>query len=1060
MSPFKRSVVPALAALVAVGWVAWVPLALAQSSNSVITGTVTDAAGNKPLPDVVVTATSPNLQGERTVLTDATGTYRLSQLPPGTYAVRFEADGYRLYTRGDITLRLGYTVRLNAQLLPESLEATEEIAVVARPPTIDVGSTRTGVSVGAEMLNTLAVVRPGGKGGAARSFEALAELAPGASSDTYGVSLNGTTSPENGFLVDGLSVGSPAVGILGTPLSVEFIQEVNVITGGFMPEYGRSTGGIVTVQTKSGSNELHGSVFSNYTPGLFEGTPQVVHSQGSVIRTRQRLVNLGDFGATLGGPILKDKLWFFAGVVPSLTRRELSRSLNRFRLDENGVEVRDAQGFLQTDPIPNTTRSYFADLRTVQYLGKLTYQATPDHSLTLSVYGTPTGSGGNNRFGYAVETNALETDNIAGSYSAFAHRYQQDSNDVSLKLTSAFLERQLLLDVTVGWHHMTNGTFAADGSRLGSDEGISGLPQFLMQRNAPFHSITDFEQIPDPSVCEPVARTNPDGTTGTTLPCRVNTYLLGGPGLLISGLLDRYQANAVATYLATGLGHHVIKAGADVELTTNLDTRAYTGGVIYNESASGTSFQDFRAFGYLRGPDELVPQNAVVSHTRALAVGGFLQDSWSILDKVTLNAGLRYDAQTIYGTGGNAAFYLPNQLSPRVGLIYDFTQQGRSKLYANYARYYQNAVLAMFNSQFSNVIRYRTTRRRDATATAPGCDPLRQQAPYTECRDEDNIIPTTGPLDISRKYQQLFAINSPVDSTLVPQSSDEFVVGAEYEVLANTRAGVSFTHRYMNDVIEDMSRNEATNYFIGNPGRGIASDFERARRDYDAVSLQLTRAFSEGWLAQASYTWSSLRGNYSGLFRPESGQLAPNVTSDFDLVSLLENKDGPLPLDRTHRVQVYGSRQFDLTKTLRLNLGLGYQGQSGAPINVQGAHYIYGSGLTFILPRGSGGTLPWVHTVDGRLSADVKLMKDMVATLSVDVFNLFNFQAATRVDEIWTANTVDAVLKEGGATFEDIENGKLLVRGTQTPAVKNPNFGNPIAYQPPRSVRFGMRVAF
>jgi hypothetical protein len=156
-------------------------------------------------------------------------------------------------------------------------------------------------------------------------------------------------------------------------------------------------------------------------------------------------------------------------------------------------------------------------------------------------------------------------------------------------------------------------------------------------------------------------------------------------------------------------------------------------------------------------------------------------------------------------------------------------------------------------------------------------------------------------------------------------------------------------------------------------------------------------------------------------------------------------------------VQVYGSRQFELTQGLRLNLGLGYQGQSGTPINVQGAHYIYGSGLTFILPRGSGGTLPWVHTVDTRLSADVKLVRDMVATLSVDVFNLFNFQAATRVDEIWTANTVDAVL---GGTFADIENGKLMQRGTNTPAVKNPNFGNPIAYQPPRSVRFGMRVAF
>jgi outer membrane receptor protein involved in Fe transport len=1048
---------PALAALVAVGWVAWAPLALAQASNSVITGTVTDATSNKPRPDVVVTATSPNLQGEQTVITDATGVYRLSQLPPGVYTVRFEAEGYRPYTRGDISLRLGYTVRLNAQLLPETLEATEEIAVVAKPPTIDVGSTRTGVSVGAEMINNLAVVRPSGKGGAARSFESLAELAPGASADTYGVSLNGTTSPENGFLVDGLSVGNPAVGILGTPLSVEFIQEVNVITGGFMPEYGRSTGGIVTVQTKSGSNEFHGSLFSNYTPGFLEGTPQVVRSQGSVIRTSQRLVNLGDFGGTLGGPILKDKLWFFAGVVPSLTRRELSRGFNRFRLDANGVELRDDDGFLQTEPIPNTERSWLADLRTVQYLGKLTYQVNPDHSLTLSAYGTPTSSGGNNRFGYALETNAVETDNLGGAYSAFAHRYQQDSQDVSLKLTSAFLERQLLLDVTVGWHHMTNGTLPADGSRIGSEDGMAGTPQFLMQRNAPFHSLTDFERIPDPSVCDPVARTNPDGTTGTTLPCRVNTYLLGGPGLLITNSMDRYQANAVATFLATALGHHVIKAGGDVELMTNLDTRAYSGGVIYNEAANGASFQDFRAFGYLRGPDDLVPQNAVVSNTRALAVGGFLQDSWSILDKVTLNAGLRYDAQTIYGTGGTAAFYLPNQLSPRVGLIYDFTQQGRSKLYANYARYYQNAVLAMFNSQFSNVIRYRTNRRREATATAPGCDPLNQQAPYRECRDENNIIPTAGPLDISRKYQQLFAINSPVDATLVPQSSDEFVLGGEYEVLADTRVGLSYTRRYMNDVIEDMSRNEATNYFIGNPGRGIASDFDKARRDYAALSLTLTRAFSEGWMAQASYTLSNLQGNYSGLYRPESGQLAPNVTSDFDLESLLENKDGPLPLDRRHRVQVYGSRQFELTKGLRLNLGLGYQGQAGTPINVQGAHYIYGSGLTFILPRGSGGTLPWVHTVDTRLSADVKLVRDMVATLSVDVFNLFNFQAATRVDEIWTANTVDAVL---GGTFADIENGKLMQRGTNTPAVKNPNFGNPIAYQPPRSVRFGMRVAF
>ena len=87
------------------------------------------------------------------------------------------------------------------------------------------------------------------------------------------MSISGTTSPENSFVIDGLSVNDPGFGILGTPLSVEFIQDVNVITGGYMPEYGRATGGVLNAVTKSGSNEFHGSVFGNWTPGALEGKP-------------------------------------------------------------------------------------------------------------------------------------------------------------------------------------------------------------------------------------------------------------------------------------------------------------------------------------------------------------------------------------------------------------------------------------------------------------------------------------------------------------------------------------------------------------------------------------------------------------------------------------------------------------------------------------------------------------------------------------------------------------------------------------------------------------------
>ncbi|MDY7225081.1 TonB-dependent receptor [Hyalangium rubrum] len=1054
----QRSPALAWAMVLGLSVVVWAPSALAQQNASVITGTVVDASNQQPIADVTVTASSPALQGEEVSVTDATGTYRLPQLPPGVYTLRFEKESFQPYSRADVTLRLNRTIRLNAQLLPDTFQTTLEIS--GTPPAVDVGSSRTGLSVDTDLVRNIAVVRPGSKGAAARSFESLAELAPGATSDAYGVSLNGTTSPENGFLVDGLSTGNPAIGVLGSPISVEFIQEVNVITGGFMPEFGRSTGGVITAVTKSGSNEFHGSLFTNLTPGALEANPTLIPREGSTITTAQRLWNLGDFGGDLGGPIIKDKLWFYVGVAPSFTRRQLERNLNSFVLDDSGNRVRDENGFSRTERIPGTTTNYFADQRTVQYLGKLTWQAHTDHTLTFSVFGAPTRSGGDGRFAYRVEDNAVEVENIAGDYSAYAHTNKVDSRDLSLKLASSFLDKRVLLDATVGWHHQLDSSLPSDGSGIGNAEGLSGVPQFEMQRSTrpdpdnpgrslpAFYSINDFELLPDPSVCDP------SGTVNATR-CPVTNYLLGGPGLLIDRTVDRYQGNVVGTLLLTALGHHVIKAGFDAEIMTNKDARAYSGQVLYRENVNGASFQDFRAFGYLVGPDDVVIQPVVNTSTRAAAVGGFLQDSWSVMDKVTLNMGLRYDTQTIYGNGGDVAFNLPHQLSPRVGLIYDFTQQGRSKLFASYARYYQNAVLAMVNSQFSNTTRIQANRRRAPLGAGPGCDPLQQASPYLECRDPANVIPSGSPETVSRLYSQTFAINSPVDPELEPQSSDEWVVGGEYEVLPSATVGMTYTHRDMNAVIEDMSRNEATNYFIGNPSRGIASEFPEPVRNYDAVTLYFNKVFADLWLVQASYTWSRLWGNYSGLFRPENLQLAPNVTSDFDLISLTENRMGLLLLDRTHAVKLNGAKEFPLSSKLSLNLGMSYRGNSGTPLNVTGAHYIYGPEFTFILPRGSGGRLPFVHNIDTRLSANYRLTGNMVASVSVDVFNLFNFQSATSVDQRYTSETVDAII---GGTQADLAN--LKARGTDRTVVVNPNYGKPTSYQSPRSLRFGARLSF
>ena len=227
-------------------------VALAQvSTTSVLTGNVVDSATRVPVADVVVTATSPSLQGEQVVVTDSTGLYRIPQLPPGAYTLRFEKETYRPYSRTGIDVSADRTLRLNVELLPETA-GTETITVVGTPPVVDVGSSSVGTTVNQDFVRNLAVSRPNGLGGANRSFDSLAATAPNAANDVYGVAISGSQSPENAYLIDGLSVNDPAYGVNGSPLTVEFIDEVNIISREYMSEHGRSLGGALGATTRSG----------------------------------------------------------------------------------------------------------------------------------------------------------------------------------------------------------------------------------------------------------------------------------------------------------------------------------------------------------------------------------------------------------------------------------------------------------------------------------------------------------------------------------------------------------------------------------------------------------------------------------------------------------------------------------------------------------------------------------------------------------------------------------------------------------------------------------------
>jgi hypothetical protein len=390
---------------------------------------------------------------------------------------------------------------------------------------------------------------------------------------------------------------------------------------------------------------------------------------------------------------------------------------------------------------------------------------------------------------------------------------------------------------------------------------------------------------------------------------------------------------------------------------------------------------------------------------------------------------------------------LPNQWSPRAGVVYDPTQEGHARIYTNFARYYENVPLRMLDRYLSGEPILQAAR--DPAA----CNPLDPAQQRNECLSDAALLPLVGSPPNAR-YDAYSSSTSVIDPHLRAPSTDELVLGGDYEIVQNGRIGLNYTKRWLNDTIEDMSRDAGTTFFFGNPGRGIARDFPKAQRRYDGVNLYFTKLFSRGWIAQGSYTLSWLRGNYSGLFRPEDLQFDPHQSADFDLRELYANRSGPLPGDHRHFIKLFGAKQFDLPSGLGYVMpGLALRAYSGGPTNLLGAYEAYIDNV-YIEPRGSGQRLPWTYSADLRLVYGVKLDQQRTISFTFEVFNLFNFQSAEARDERYTADNVRAV---DGGSVRDL----TTPDGTAfNPANKNPNFGRPTAYQAPRIFRFGLKGTF
>jgi hypothetical protein len=275
------------------------PRASSQTTSSIV-GRVADEAG-APLPGATVEASSPALQGTATAATDLQGRYRLTLLPPGVYAVTFTLQGFAKERQTNVVVALGRETSLNADL---HLSTKVEASVTSEASAIELTSSGVGTSLDQRAVTTL----PSG-----RNYSSVAQVVPGVSSDANPentgqstISIYGSTGAENSFYIDGVNTTGAEYGFQGKELNFEFIQAVDVKTGGYEAEFGRSTGGIVNVITKSGGNEFHGDVFGYYDSDRLQAKAEpVVSTTTSAGYTRK------DYGLGLGGYILKDRLWFF-----------------------------------------------------------------------------------------------------------------------------------------------------------------------------------------------------------------------------------------------------------------------------------------------------------------------------------------------------------------------------------------------------------------------------------------------------------------------------------------------------------------------------------------------------------------------------------------------------------------------------------------------------------------------------------------------------------------------------------------------------------------------------
>ncbi|MBK5256288.1 MAG: TonB-dependent receptor [Vicinamibacteria bacterium] len=890
------------------------PATHAQIDRATLYGTVKDASGGVLAgASVTVTNIATNVASKAT--TASNGAYLVVNLGSGQYLVEAEAPGLAKSVQS-LILDVGQRGRLDLTLGVGGLTETVVVEGARRPLNTEDASLGSVIDQNSVAKLPLAI----------RNWDDLLALVPGVQGDRFteqgggtsfgrtgGVNVHGARSLQNNFLLDGVDNNSVSTNVqeltsqVSRP-SVDSIQEFKVVTSPYSAEYGRSPGAAISVSTKSGTNEVHGTVYDFFrnekmdTNDFFSkraGQPKPANDQNQ-------------FGGNLGGPLIKDKAFFFVDYEGTRITRGVSR-ITRVptEAERAGIlpGVRDpltgvafpggvipasridpyAAAIMALVPLPNQpgANNFFrqADLldNSDRILGRLDYKANSNNSV----------------FARYIYSNRDRQ--IPGAFGGV----------IDGTGTSGFGNQKIKTNaLVVGWTHILSPSMVNEFRFSWSKSDSDAVHQA-------------FGLAPPPAATIPNSITNPVVAGG--FPGIVVDGFFGGSGLGRLGspdFLPKFQHTKQFEFidsLSWLKGSHALKAGVDIIAPMSndyYDIPAGRGQMRFRNSFTGNSMGDY-LLGYVA---DFQLSNVFVAEQRHWASMFYVQDDWKVNSKLSLNLGLRYDFITpaleardlqtnfdpagggslVFAKGGSLAdrgLVKPdkNNFAPRVGVVYTLNEKtvlrgGWGIFYNLFDRIGSEDQLALNLPQLTN-----------STVTRTSGSPVffLQQGIPSSFLVTPNLDPAVGGLRTNR----LRAVSNDAPKTTVSQGS----IGFQRELRTGFVLTVDGVYTKGTNLGRLVNLNQPLPNAAGNNALGalpypnfgfIEYRSQDGESEYKGVDVGLEKRFSNGYSVGVSYTLADSQDNTSEHLSTQGSNSFPQNSRDISAWY------GPSDYDVRHRLAI------------------------------------------------------------------------------------------------------------------------------------------------------------